>query len=437
MTELIELTNEEINQRRDEGAEMTAWAREHQRLVDSSAGIGDWSAFADRLYAEPAPAESAAEPCGYADILVARANGPRRLAVDESHLADKILGAWQGRIAGCILGTVVEGKPRSYIDRYLAMAGMSDLADFFPRLDPVPEWADESWLRSERIEQSVSGRITHAIRDDDIDYTILGLHHVEKFGAGFTSENVADEWLLLLPYAQIFTAERVAYRNLVNGMRPPECARYRNPYREWVGAQIRADAFGYVNAGNSERAAAMAYRDASVSHTRNGIYGEMWSAAMIAAAFNSSSPREAIEIGLSEIPSHCRLADAGRKVLAWSLDLPTWESCWERAIRDYGGLHWVHTINNAVWVMIGLLYGNGDFGRSIAIAVRCGNDTDCNGATAGSAVGAMLGARLMPPQWTKPFNDRVRSFVTGFDNSRISDLAARTLVQYRRIRDES
>lgn len=436
MNELTELTKEEINQRSDEGAEMAAWAREHQRLVESNADDAAWIQFADKLYSESAPSENADEPSTYREILGARPDGPRRMAIDESALPDRILGAWQGRIAGCILGAVVEGKPRSYIDRYLATAGLEELTDFFPRLDPVPDWADASWLRSERIEQSVVGQITYAIRDDDIDYTILGLHYVEKFGPDFTEDDVADEWLLLLPYAQIFTAERVAYRNLVNGIRPPDCARHRNPYREWIGAQIRADAFGYLNAGDPEGAAKMAYRDASISHTRNGIYGEMWSAAMVASAFGTDSPREAIEAGLSEIPANSRLAEAGRKVLAWSREFPTWEACWERASQDYGGLHWVHTINNAVWVMIGLLYGAGEFGRSIAIAVRCGNDTDCNGATAGSVMGAILGSRQIPQNWTAPFNNTVRSFVIGFDNSRITDLADRTLTQYRRIRDE-
>jgi ADP-ribosylglycohydrolase len=434
---MTQYTKEEINQRRDEGADVSAWAEEHQRLVDAGADEPAWRAFHDRLYTEPAPPESLQEPSTLPEIRSLRADGPRRLPVDDSLLADKMLGAWQGRIAGCILGAVVEGKPREYIDRYLAAAGMDDLTDFFPRLDPLPEWADEGWLRSERVEHAVAGRITHAIRDDDIDYTILGLHYVEKYGPGFTPDNVADEWLFLLPINQIYTAEHVAYKNLVNGIRPPDCASHRNPYREWIGAQIRADAFGYVNAGNPESAAAMAFRDASISHTRNGIYGEMWSAAMIAAAFSTSDPRAAIEIGLSEIPRGSRLAEAGENMLGWSRECTTWQACWEHAMQDYGTLNWVHTINNAVWVMMGLLYGGGDFGKSVAIAVRCGQDTDCNGATVGSVMGAILGSNAIPAQWTAPFNNTVRSFVIGFDNSLITDLAARTLVQYRRVRDEA
>lgn len=156
---------------------------------------------------------------------------------------------------------------------------------------------------------------------------------------------------------------------------------------------------------------------------------------MISSAFSVDDPREAIEIGLREIPAGSRLCEAGRKLLGWSVQYTTWDQCWERAMQDYGNLNWVHTINNALWVMIGLLYGERDFGRTIAIAVRCGQDTDCNGATAGSVLGAMLGASAIPAKWTEPFNNRARSFVIGFDNSSITDLASRTVAQYKRVHD--
>ncbi len=120
-------------------------------------------------------------------------------------------------------------------------------------------------------------------RDDDIDYTIIGLSYFERFGPGFATDDVAGAWLRGLPYHLVYTAERAAYRNLVDGLRPPRSATFRNPYREWIGAQIRADAFGYVSPGWPEKAAEFAYRDAAVSHIKNGTYGEMWVAAMLGA----------------------------------------------------------------------------------------------------------------------------------------------------------
>ena len=98
----------------------------------------------------------------------------------------------------------------------------------------------------------------------------------------------------------------------------------------------------------------------------------------------------------------------------------------ERYLKAAGAYHRVHAINNAALVLLGLLYGEGDFGRTIGISVMGGLDTDCNGATAGSIAGAMLGARALPGKWVDPLNDRIESIVVGFSDCRISDLAKRT-----------
>ena len=81
-------------------------------------------------------------------------------------------------------------------------------------------------------------------RDDDLDYTILGLHVLEEHGFGFTAADVASEWLTHLPYNLVYTAERVADKNLINGLKPTETATYPNPSREWTGAQIRDQVLG-------------------------------------------------------------------------------------------------------------------------------------------------------------------------------------------------
>jgi ADP-ribosylglycohydrolase len=232
----------------------------------------------------------------------------------------------------------------------------------------------------------------------------------------------------------VFTAERIAYHNLINGLSSDQAGNWRNPYREWIGAQIRADGWAYGAAGLPEKAAEYAWRDARLSHSKNGIYGEMWSAAMIAAAFGelpeNLSPqriRTLIEIGLSQIPANCRLSAALHDLLNWRDEYSNWRDAWNRINAHYGHYHWVHTINNALLVALGLLYGAGDFSKSIGIAVMGGWDTDCNGATVGSVLGAILGARALPSRWTAPLHDRARSALVGFDGSHFSDLAARSL----------
>ncbi|MFL5660316.1 MAG: ADP-ribosylglycohydrolase family protein, partial [Ktedonobacteraceae bacterium] len=224
------------------------------------------------------------------------------------------------------------------------------------------------------------------------------------------------------------TAERVAYRNLIYGLQAPATATYRNPYREWIGAQIRADMWGYVSPGNPRRAATMAFQDAALSHVQNGIYGEMWASALIAACFVTQNMTNALEASLAEIPPRSRLAEAVRDVLAMYARGLDWEEARDEIEqRYYGKYHFVHTINNAAVLSAALLWGEGDYTRTIGLAVQGGWDTDCNGATAGSAFGAMHGTRSLPAYWIEPLNDLIRSAVFGFDNARISDLAERTL----------
>ena len=266
--------------------------------------------------------------------------------------------------------------------------------------------------------------------DDDTNYTIIGLKILEEYGWDFTPDNVAESWLANLPIQHVCTAEKVAYKNLVNDIYPPDSATYKNPYREWIGAQIRADFFGYITPGNPESGAEMAWRDASISHIKNGIYGEMFVAAMLSASAVEDDIYEIIRQGLNQIPEKSRLAEAIQTVISWKRQGVTWEQAIDKIHAMYDETnkhHWCHTIPNAMLVCVGLLYGELDFEKSIGTAVLGAFDTDCNGATVGSIVGMILGAKRLPEKWIKPLNDLIKSGVDGFGLVKISDLAKRTL----------
>lgn len=343
--------------------------------------------------------------------------------LDDDGLRDRLLGAWLGRCAGCNLGKPVEGWSRERIRRYLELADAYPITDYLPALDPFPEGMKLNWCWPE----TTRGNIAFMARDDDTDYTILGMHILEQHGFGFGPADVAEEWLLRLPFFQVYTAERAAYRNLIHGIRPPETASYRNPYREWIGAQIRADMWGYVCPGDPESASLLAFADASLSHTQNGIYGEMWAAALIAACFVTTDARSALEISLDHVPPRSRLAEAIRDVCELHAKGLDWEAARDEIEVGYGHYSFVHTVNNAALVTAALLWGEGDFTRTIGLAVQGGWDTDCTGATAGSVFGALHGAEALPGHWVDPLNDSVRSAIMGFDHSSLSDLANRTL----------
>jgi len=342
-------------------------------------------------------------------------------------LYDRLLGGWTGRAAGCLLGKPVEKVPRAGIRALLESIGEWPLRQYFTAVGVPPEVTSAyPWNRAS-LPTSMRENIECMPEDDDTNYTMLGLHILETRGPDFTTDDVATVWLQTMPVLTVFTAERVAYYNLLSYIEPPETARYRNPYREWIGAQIRADMWGYVSPGDPVRAAHYAWRDARLSHTENGIYGEMFMAATIAAAFTCESPEAALRQGLAVVPPESRLAEA----IGFSLELPRKTADWEGALdllyARYGHLHWVHTVNNAALVAAALLYGDGDFERTVTLAVMGGWDTDCNGATAGSVIGCMFGADAIPRSWSEPLANRVRSSLKGFDNAALTDLASRTL----------
>ncbi|GDY48654.1 ADP-ribosylglycohydrolase family protein [Streptomyces antimycoticus] len=365
------------------------------------------------------------EPESLDDIRVS-VSPAQAVAHDKDRYHDQVHAAWLGRVVGCNLGKPVEDGDYWTVERirdYLKLTDSYPLTDYVVALDPQPEGFAfrECWPETTR------GNIDGSARDDDIDYTILGLHLLETHGRGLRPEHVGTAWTELFPLRQIFTAERAAYLNLVNGLRVPQVARFRNPYREWIGAQIRADVFGYVNPGDPAAAAALAYQDAALSHTANGVYGEMWAAALVASAFTASDAAEAVDASLTVVPPRSRLHEALSHVVRLRSENLTWDAALAEIHVAYGQYSWIHTINNAAAVTAALLWCEGDYTSAVGKVVMSGWDTDSNGATVGSVAGILTGTAGLPKRLIEPLHDRTRSALFGFDNSVISDLAARTV----------
>ncbi|WP_375425756.1 ADP-ribosylglycohydrolase family protein [uncultured Friedmanniella sp.] len=366
------------------------------------------------------------EPETLADIRASLPAVPTPTSGSRAGLADQLHAAWLGRVVGCNVGKPLEWGwhwTAAHIRDYLERAGAYPLDDYVPVLDPMPA----AFVLRENWPETTRGNVNGSARDDDIDYPILALHLLETYGRSLRPEHVGEAWTTLFPLRQVYTAERAAYVNLTLGLEPPRTATFRNPYREWIGAQIRGDMFGYVHPGDPWAAAELSYADASLSHTTNGVYGEMWAAALVAAAFDASSALEAVTVSLGVVPPRSRLAAALRHVLELHADGVTWEQALTEIQRAYGHHSWVHTINNAAAVVAGLLWHEDQFAAAVGAAVMSGWDTDCNGATVGSVAGILAGDPAgLPTRLVEPLHDRTRSALFGFDNSSISDLAART-----------
>lgn len=399
---------------------------------------------------EPAADFPYVQPNDLDAIRSARPKPERRMRerLKDDVLLDKLHGAWTGRAVGCALGKPVEhlgmmgfsgDSGRKAIRRYLEARGAWPLRDYFSGA-PTPSYGaklvcPQSWREN----------IAYMEPDDDIHYTLIGLKVLEQFGGGFTWNSIADTWNSSLPYAAICTAETQAILNynLMTPNRPgekrpvyttPEFTRmHNNPYREWIGAQIRADGWAYACAGDPELAAEFAWRDAHWTHTANGIYGEMMMAAMIAASFVENDPKRLVEIGLAEIPANCRLAEAVHEGLRWIDDGADFDGFMQQLEARYRGMSPVHTVNNALIVIMSLFTGGGVPDRAIADSVMAGLDTDCNGATVGSIVGARSGKRRFGGTLAPTLHDTIRPLVFGFQEVTMTELAERTLKVHRRV----
>ncbi len=453
---LAELVREEVIQRQQEGYLVP------EDLVEKVQTAGEDEITLRQLYQSLTtlpldPHFPYLEPSDLAEIQATR---PKWLnhqiapltSLTEAEWQDKFLGAWLGRSAGCALGKPLERWP--FMHGTADRPGWQNVKLWFEGANAWPikgytPGQSEAFARfglSVHCPLSQRENIRYMESDDDIRYTVLGLLMLEEKGLDFDSWDIGKHWHNYLQYSQVCTAETQAYLNFAqvtshfHGDKPADWAgkiewvrSYFNPYREWIGAQIRADGFAYGAAGQPELAAELAWRDASFSHVKNGIYGEMFVAAMIAAAFVEKDSQKLIEIGLAQIPANCRLSEDILKAVAITrsatnqLDLV--EQIWE-TFKHYNP---VHTNNNAALVTASILYGEDDFEKAIATSVLGGWDTDCNGATVGSIMGAKLGATRLPTNWIAPLNDTLYAEVRGFDPINISECARRSYAIWHKL----
>ncbi|OAS22091.1 ADP-ribosylglycohydrolase family protein [Paenibacillus oryzisoli] len=362
------------------------------------------------------------EPDDLKGIQALRSSGPRTMwkAFDSALYKNKLEGALLARFAGCTLGAPVE---------FWEVEGMKSWAEYIgDSFPPQNYWSKVKTPNHVRYGKSTHQEYTREGMngvpvDDDLTYTILGLLIAEEHGIHFTTEDVGKSWLKYLPYA--CTAEEVALNNLKAGKSAMEAADMDNPYCQWIGADIRSDPWAYIAPGLPSKAAEYAYRDAYVSHRRNGIYGEMFFSAAQAAAFVVDHPVEALRIGLTEIPKDCSLY----KDIEWALsiggDIGNYADARKAVNERFDGMSGVHTNNNACLTVFGLMIGGTDVSKVISETVAMGMDNDCTAATAGSIVGAIVGKEGVPPHWYAPFQDKVKTYMIGAEEFRISDIVQR------------
>jgi len=288
-------------------------------------------------------------------------------------LYDKVYGCWIGKSIGGTLGTPFEGRRE-----------LLEVTDFV----------------------SQSGR---PLPNDDLDLQLIWLKALEDYGPLGVNERVLGEyWINYIP--PHWNEYGIGKSNMKAGLLPPLSGDYENGWSHSNGAWIRSEIWACCAPGLPEIATKYAWYDACVDHgTGEGTYAELFTASLESAAFVEADRGKLIEIGLSYIPKDCRVARSVRIALDGYNSGLDWKETRQRVLDDSADLGWFQAPANVAYFVIGWLYGEGDFKKSLLIAVSCGDDTDCTGATLGSILGIIYGAKALPEDWKQHVGDEIIS----------------------------
>ncbi len=256
--------------------------------------------------------------------------------------------------------------------------------------------------------------------DDDTNVPAILLHAVQDYSPQVSAEEMGRTLLNYLgdQHGSLWwggygiSSEHTAYLNLKSGIPAPlsgSLALNGETVAEQIGGQIFSDLWGWLNPGRPQQAAEYARRAASVTHDGNGVYGGMFIAALVSAAFAERDPQRLVEAGLAVIPADSEYARLVRAVLDFYRQNPgDWRACYGFIQRRFGYHRYpgiVPIIPNAGIVVMGLLYGQGDFSKAIQITNMGGWDTDCNVGNVGAIMGTAVGLAGIEEGWRKPIND--------------------------------
>jgi hypothetical protein len=315
-------------------------------------------------------------------------------------LQDKIKGGWAGQVIGCSYGGPTEFRyPGTMIQDYQTIPWDSTrITRYF---DKSPGLYDDIYM----------------------DLTFMEVMMKEGIDAPASSHALA---FAHAPYP-LWHANQSARYNILQGIMPPESGKWtNNPHAEDIDFQIEADFAGLMSPGMPNSASEICDRVGHIMNYGEGWYGGVYMAAMYSLAFVSNDIEYVVEEGLKAIPAESKffkcmqdvIDQYGKNPTDWKEAWFTVERLWSEDIGCPEGIFQPFNIDarvNAAYVIIGLLYGKGDFARTIDIAARCGQDSDCNPASAGGILGTILGYLKIPPVWLdplKPIEDRPFSYTS-------------------------
>ena len=311
------------------------------------------------------------------------------LAKNIPNLEDRIYQGWLGQLAGGSFGTAIEGYTGEQIHKVYG-----DVRSYITQ----PETTN-----------------------DDVIYELVLMDVFERMGRDITSREIGVEWVRQIPFG--WSAEWVALRNLNMGIFPPESGSFQNPYSNWIGAQMRGMICGMLAPAWPMEAARLAHIDGVVSHDNNGVYGEIYAAALTSLAFSLTDPRTILEEAAGYLPQKSLYAWVVHETLSTLREQKDPTFAWKILEDRYQEFNWIDAHNNIAAVIHSLWYGKGDMTESFALLAKAGLDVDCNGGLVGNVLGLIT---PVPPQWANPLGDLLETYLKGKEKISIRELAKRT-----------
>ena len=300
---------------------------------------------------------------------------------------DKVYACWLGKNIGGTMGTPFEGNPN-----------LLDIKGFTSKKgEPLP--------------------------NDDLDLQIVWLKAVNEVGAHRLNANILSwYWRRYIP--AIWNEYGVGQCNASVGFTPPMSGElYNDCWKKSNGAWIRSEIWACLAPGFPNTAAKYAIMEASIDHgVSEGTVAEIFTSALESIAFVESDLRKAIDTALTYIPEDSRVARSVRCVIEEFGKATDWKETRQKVLDMNADLGFFQAPSNIAYVVIGLLYGKGDFLQSLIYAINCGDDTDCTGATVGSILGIMGGTAAIPDDLKDHIGDRI--ITKSLDISSFWDLPA-------------
>lgn len=313
--------------------------------------------------------------------------------INSQEYFNKTYAGWVAQIVGAAVGTAVEGYSSNNIKKFFG-----------------------------EIKDYVRNPSTY---NDDITYELAFLEAFNKKGYNVTSTDIAEEWVSLIPFG--WSAEDIALKNIQLGIYPPESGFRSNPFREWIGAQMRGVVCGMVAPGNPRQAAKLAFEDGIVSHHNNGVIGEIFNAIMASMAYVENDMKVIVKKAIDMIPKDSEYYSVVK--FAWDQCEASkdYEIAWKACENRYKEYNWIHAYPNAAAEVIALYYCNNDFDQCINMISMMGQDVDCNAAQIATLLGISFGLNSINKKWLDPIEDTLVSYVRGYEKTTITNIAKLTI----------